>query len=116
MQALIDFDGWRKWKDFSQSKENTPSKNPKQLPPNSPNPLKPTTPNPRKASSNPNSAKSDKTSAEKGKLTLPERTTKKRLSSSSASVDTATLNGSGSEGVVGDEREGRRGGPVGVAA
>lgn len=27
MQALIDFDGWRKWKDFSQSNtENEPSK------------------------------------------------------------------------------------------
>jgi osomolarity two-component system, response regulator SSK1 len=27
MQALIDFDGWRKWKDFSQKNvENEPSK------------------------------------------------------------------------------------------
>jgi osomolarity two-component system, response regulator SSK1 len=23
MQALIDFDGWRKWKDFSQTMEQT---------------------------------------------------------------------------------------------
>jgi osomolarity two-component system response regulator SSK1 len=25
MQALIDFDGWRKWKDFSQNVEAPPS-------------------------------------------------------------------------------------------
>lgn len=26
MQALIDFDGWRKWKDFSQQNENDKEK------------------------------------------------------------------------------------------
>jgi osomolarity two-component system response regulator SSK1 len=26
MQALIDFDGWRKWKDFSQTKPADPAK------------------------------------------------------------------------------------------
>ena len=28
MQALIDFDGWRKWKDFSQSKTPAPASQP----------------------------------------------------------------------------------------
>lgn len=26
MQALIDFDGWRKWKDFTQDEENSAAK------------------------------------------------------------------------------------------
>lgn len=26
MQALIDFDGWRKWKDFTQEEENSVAK------------------------------------------------------------------------------------------
>jgi len=31
MQALIDFDGWRKWKDFSQQTENDKEKTSKSL-------------------------------------------------------------------------------------
>jgi len=31
MQALIDFDGWRKWKDFSQQNENEKEKAGKSL-------------------------------------------------------------------------------------
>jgi len=31
MQALIDFDGWRKWKDFSQQTENEKEKTSKTI-------------------------------------------------------------------------------------
>ena len=113
MQALIDFDGWRKWKDFSQSTENPSgpkdSSNPTNPSKTSPKPLELNNTNNRRISSSSGSGKPDKgfkSVGGGGKLTLPERG-KKRLSSGATSLDTGTLSGSGSEGLAGEEREGR---------
>lgn len=108
MQALIDFDGWRKWKDFSQSK------------PSITNQSKPSTTNnnnnesTKKAGTSgiPNSNKSPKGNVANGKVQAPVKREREKMTLSlgmgregSGEGNDATDSGSGGE-VLADGRGG----------